>query len=100
MEPAGPWPLDARWNDQTGRSKTDEFGKTLYAHTVEADRKVVEAVATVAKERGVPRAQIALAWVLAKSEVSAPIIGASKHATFRRRDRRARGRAYRTEIAR
>ena len=81
-----PWSPLARgrltrdWNDQTGRSKTDEFGKTLYAHTVEADRKVVEAVATVAKERGVPRAQIALAWVLAKSEVSAPIIGASKHA--------------------
>lgn len=83
-----PWSPLARgrltrdWNDQTGRSKTDEFGKTLYAHTVEADRKVVEAVATVAKERGVPRAQIALAWVLAKSEVSAPIIGASKHAHF------------------
>jgi aryl-alcohol dehydrogenase-like predicted oxidoreductase len=81
-----PWSPLARgrltrdWNDQTERSKTDEFGKTLYAHTVEADRKVVEAVATVATERGVPRAQIALAWVLAKSEVSAPIIGASKHA--------------------
>jgi len=83
-----PWSPLARgrltrdWNDQTERSKTDEFGKTLYAHTVEADRKVVEAVATVATERGVPRAQIALAWVLAKSEVSAPIIGASKHAHF------------------
>jgi len=81
-----PWSPLARgrltrdWNDQTERSKTDEFGKTLYAHTVEADRKVVEAVATVATERGVPRAQIALAWVLAKSEVSAPIIGASKQA--------------------
>ncbi|WP_375421399.1 aldo/keto reductase [uncultured Sphingomonas sp.] len=81
-----PWSPLARgrltrdWDDQTERSQTDEFGKTLYAHTVEADRKVVEAVATVAAERRVPRAQVALAWVLAKSEVSAPIIGASKQA--------------------
>jgi aryl-alcohol dehydrogenase-like predicted oxidoreductase len=41
---------------------------------------VVETVATIAKERDVPRAQVALAWVLAKPEVSAPIIGASKTA--------------------
>jgi 1-deoxyxylulose-5-phosphate synthase len=79
-----PWSPLARgrltrdWNDVTERSQTDEFGKTLYAHTAEADRKVVEAVAAVAQERGVPRAQVALAWVLAKSEVSAPIVGASK----------------------
>jgi 1-deoxyxylulose-5-phosphate synthase len=46
--------------------------------TEDADRRVVETVAKIAKERGVPRAQIALAWVLAKSEVSAPIIGATK----------------------
>ena len=81
-----PWSPLARgrltrdWDETTGRSQTDEFGKTLYAHTVEADRKVVETVATIAKERDVPRAQVALAWVLAKPEVSAPIIGASKTA--------------------
>jgi len=81
-----PWSPLARgrltrdWDQTTGRSQTDEFGKTLYAHTVEADRKVVETVATIAKERDVPRAQVALAWVLAKPEVSAPIIGASKTA--------------------
>jgi aryl-alcohol dehydrogenase-like predicted oxidoreductase len=79
-----PWSPLARgrltrdWNDMTERSQTDEFGSTLYAHTVEADQKVVEAVAAIAAERGVPRAQVALAWVLAKPEVSAPIIGASK----------------------
>jgi len=78
-----PWSPLARgrltrdWDETTGRSQTDEFGKTLYAHTVDADRKVVETVATIAKERDVPRAQVALAWVLAKPEVSAPIIGAS-----------------------
>ena len=81
-----PWSPLARgrltrdWDETTGRSQTDEFGKTLYAHTVEADRKVVETVATIARERNVPRAQVALAWVLAKPEVSAPIIGASKTA--------------------
>jgi aryl-alcohol dehydrogenase-like predicted oxidoreductase len=72
--------LTREWDDTTERSQTDMFGKSLYADTVEADRKVVEAVAAVAKERGVPRAQVALAWVLAKPEVSAPIVGASKEA--------------------
>ena len=81
-----PWSPLARgrltrdWDETTARSDTDEFGRTLYAATQEADRKVVQAVAAVAAERGVPRAQVALAWVLAKPEVSAPIIGASKPA--------------------
>lgn len=81
-----PWSPLARgrltrdWDDATERSRTDEFGSTLYAHTADADRRVVEAVAAVAAERGVPRAQVALAWVLAKPEVSAPIVGASKAA--------------------
>ena len=81
-----PWSPLARgrltrdWDETTERSATDAFGRTLYAATAEADRKVVEAVAAVASERGVPRAQVALAWVLAKPEVSAPIVGASKPA--------------------
>ena len=79
-----PWSPLARgrltrdWDDSTERSRTDKFGKTLYEHSADADRKVVEAVAKVATERGVPRARVALAWVLAKPEVSAPIVGASK----------------------
>jgi len=79
-----PWSPLARgrltrdWDETTERSQTDEFGRTLYEQTAEADRKVVEAVAKVAANRGVPRAQIALAWVLAKPVVSAPIVGASK----------------------
>lgn len=81
-----PWSPLARgrltrdWDDTTERSRTDEFGSTLYVHTADADQKVVMAVAAIAAERGVPRAQVALAWVLAKPEVSAPIIGASKAA--------------------
>jgi len=79
-----PWSPLARgrltrdWDEATERSKTDQFGKTLYAGTADADRKVVEAVAEIARARGLPRAQIALAWVLDKPEVSAPIVGASK----------------------
>ena len=81
-----PWSPLARgrltrdWDAQTERSQTDKFGRTLYEHSADADRKVVEAVAAVAAERGVPRAQIALAWVLSKDVVSAPIVGASKAA--------------------
>jgi aryl-alcohol dehydrogenase-like predicted oxidoreductase len=79
-----PWSPLARgrltrdWDETTERSQTDTFGRTLYADTAEADRKVVEAVAGVAAARGLPRAQIALAWVLQTSPVSAPIIGATK----------------------
>jgi aryl-alcohol dehydrogenase-like predicted oxidoreductase len=79
-----PWSPLARgrltrdWDDRTARSETDEFGKTLYAKTADADRAVVEAVATVAARRGVPRAQVALAWMLAKPGITAPIIGATK----------------------
>jgi len=64
--------------EQTARSESDAVSKKLYTGTEAADTKVIEAVADVAKARGVPMAQVALAWVLAKSEVSAPIIGASK----------------------
>lgn len=79
-----PWSPLARgrltrpWDQSTARLETDEFGRTLYARTGDADRKVAEAVGEVAQARGLPRAQIALAWVLQKSEVTAPIIGATR----------------------
>jgi aryl-alcohol dehydrogenase-like predicted oxidoreductase len=79
-----PWSPLARgrltrdWDETSARSETDEFGKTLYARTGDADRKVVERVAEVARRRGVPRAQVALAWLLAKPVVTAPIVGATK----------------------
>jgi aryl-alcohol dehydrogenase-like predicted oxidoreductase len=79
-----PWSPLARgrltrdWDESNKRTETDEVGKTLYASSEAADRKVVETVAQVAKRRGVPRAQVALAWVLAKPAVTSPIIGASK----------------------
>jgi aryl-alcohol dehydrogenase-like predicted oxidoreductase len=79
-----PWSPLARgrltrdWNEMTNRSETDEFGKTLYKQAEDADRKIVEKVAEVAKAHGVSRAQVATAWILQKSVVTAPIIGASK----------------------
>lgn len=79
-----PWSPLARgrltrdWDETSARSETDEFGKMLYAATADADRRVVERVAEVAASRSVPRAQVALAWVLQKRAVSAPIVGATK----------------------
>ena len=80
-----PWSPLARgrltrdWDAASARSETDEFGRSLYAKTSgDGDRKVVEALAAVAKRLGRPRAQVALAWVLAKSEIAAPIVGATR----------------------
>lgn len=79
-----PWSPLARgrltrdWNEQTARSEIDEVGKAFYSKMAEADRKVVERVAEIAVKRGIPRAQVALAWVLQKEPITAPIIGATK----------------------
>lgn len=70
--------LARQWGEVTERSKTDDFAQTLYSKTQDADRKVVEALSQLASERNLPMAQIALAWLLHKSAVTSPIIGASK----------------------
>jgi aryl-alcohol dehydrogenase-like predicted oxidoreductase len=70
---ARPW--DA---EKTKRLETDQFGKTLYAKTEDADKSVVDRVGEVAKLRGVPQAQVALAWMLTKPAITAPIVGATK----------------------
>jgi len=83
-----PWSPLARgrlargWNEETDRTRSDEYGKTLYTAAVESDRAIIEAVGRIAEARGVSRAQVALAWVLQKSTVSAPIVGASKPANL------------------
>ena len=79
-----PWSPLARgrltrdWDASSARAETDDFGRTLYVNTAEADRMVVQALSNVATQMGVPRAQVALAWVLGKSEVTAPIVGATR----------------------
>jgi 1-deoxyxylulose-5-phosphate synthase len=62
----------------TKRSETDRFGSTLYRQAEESDRAITDALAAVAKERGVSRAQVALAWLLHKPAVTAPIVGVTK----------------------
>ena len=76
-----PWSPLARgrltrdWDTATSRAETDEFGATLYR---EEDRSIVETVAAVAGRRGVSRAQVALAWLLAQPVVTSPIVGVTK----------------------
>ena len=78
-----PWSPLARgrltrdWDQTTNRSETDAFGSTLYDQDA-GDRTIAERVAEIADRRGVPRAQVALAWVARNPVVTAPIVGASK----------------------
>jgi aryl-alcohol dehydrogenase-like predicted oxidoreductase len=76
-----PWSPLARgrltrdWDEDTTRSRTDNFGRTLYG---EGDRRIAEAVAAIAAERELPRARIALAWLLHRATVTAPVVGATR----------------------
>ncbi len=69
--------LTREWDASTARSETDAFGRMLYK---DEDKAIVERVGEVAQARGVSRAQVALAWMLSKRYVSAPIVGATKTA--------------------
>lgn len=62
----------------TGRATTDEVGKNLYTKSQDADHAVVDRVGQVATARGIPRAQVALAWMFSKPVVTSPIVGATK----------------------
>jgi len=81
-----PWSPLARgrltrpWESQpsTERARTDEYGKRLYGATQEADKEVVYRVGQLSEARDLPRAQIALAWLLHQPVVTAPIVGATK----------------------
>jgi len=81
-----PWSPLARgrlartWETQrsTVRGQTDEYGEKLYSGTEDLDKEVVDCVGEIAKARGISRAEIALAWLLHKPAVTAPIVGATK----------------------
>jgi len=80
-----PWSPLARgrlarsWQSEASkRAETDRFGNAMYAKTEEADRKVVDRLGQLSEQRGIPRAQLALAWLLAKPVIAAPIVGATK----------------------
>lgn len=72
------WQTESTGQAVTKRAETDKFGNTMYGPTEEADRAVVDRLGEVATRRSVPPAQVALAWMLAKPVITAPIIGASK----------------------
>ena len=80
-----PWSPLARgrltrpWKSETTkRSQTDQFGNGMYSRTEASDRKVVDRLGQVAEHRGLPYAQIALAWMLSKPFITAPIVGATQ----------------------
>jgi len=80
-----PWSPLARgrltrpWQSETTRRfETDQYGKSLYGLTEAADRKVVDRLEAVSRQRGVPMAQVALAWLFGKPGLTAPIVGATK----------------------
>jgi aryl-alcohol dehydrogenase-like predicted oxidoreductase len=79
-----PWSPQARgklsrdWDYTSLRTETDEAMTRLFAKTEEADKKVADRVGEVANARGIPRAQIALAWLITKPVITAPIVGATK----------------------
>jgi 1-deoxyxylulose-5-phosphate synthase len=71
--------LTRDWSSEsTLRSETDQIARSKYDATAETDRQVVERVAELADKHEVPRVHIALAWLLQKKPVAAPIIGATK----------------------
>ena len=70
--------LTRDWGETTNRIETDEFGKTLYVSAEDADRRIVEQVGKIAAQRGVPRAQVSLSWMVQKPFITAPIVGATK----------------------
>lgn len=69
--------LAREWTETTYRSETDQAQKMKYDATASADRLIADRVTAIAEQRGVPRAQIALAWLLQKDAMTAPIIGAT-----------------------
>jgi aryl-alcohol dehydrogenase-like predicted oxidoreductase len=71
--------LTRDWSSETTlRSETDQIAKTKYDATADTDRQVIERVAELADKHEVPRVHIALAWLLQKKPVTAPIVGATK----------------------
>lgn len=74
-----PWPAgESVRTNATARSASDDYSPNLYDHP--ADREVVAAVAAVAAARGIGMAEVALAWLLSRPGVVAPIVGATKMA--------------------
>ena len=70
--------LTRPWGTTTARSETDQFGQYLYGKTEDNDKQVVAALEAVAASRGLPMAQVAMAWLMEKPAISSAIVGATK----------------------
>ncbi|WP_042197176.1 aldo/keto reductase [Paenibacillus camerounensis] len=70
--------LTRDWDQSTPRSEKDQIARAMFVNTEEGDRRVAERVAEVAAKRGIGRAQVALAWLLQKEGITAPVIGATR----------------------
>jgi 1-deoxyxylulose-5-phosphate synthase len=70
--------LTRAWDETSKRGDTDNVTARLYKQSEASDRRIVDVVSAVAEGRGIPRAQIALAWVAQQPAVTAPIVGATK----------------------
>jgi len=70
--------LARAWSETTTRLESDTIAKQKYDATADADKKIIERVAEVAKKHDVPMAHVSLAWLLHKAAVVAPVIGATK----------------------
>ena len=80
-----PWSPLARgrlaraWDaETTKRNDTDQFAKTIYTPTADADKKVIDRLGELAEKRGISRATLAIAWMLSKPYITSPIVGATK----------------------
>jgi len=71
---ARPWSAEP----QTERAKSDNFAKMLYTKTTDIDKPVIDRLNEIARERGLPPSQVALAWILSKPVITSPVVGATK----------------------
>lgn len=79
-----PWSPMARgrltrdWSVTSRRTQNDAFALKMYENAALLDKPVIDVVASIAEKHAVPRAHVAIAWLLSKSVITAPIIGATK----------------------
>ncbi|MCV4725546.1 aldo/keto reductase, partial [Escherichia coli] len=66
------------WSVTSRRTQNDAFALIMYENAALLDKPVIDVVASIAEKHAVPRAHVAIAWLLSKSVITAPIIGATK----------------------
>jgi 1-deoxyxylulose-5-phosphate synthase len=70
--------LGRAWGESTARSARDAFANALYRQAVDSDHKIINTIGEIAEERGISRAQVAMAWVFHNPAIDAQIVGVSR----------------------